>query len=72
MVDEKRRFFPEKLKLADISPVFKKDSSIAVGNYRPASVLPTPSKLYERIMHTQIQKYIEPIFLHIYVVLCLC
>ena len=45
--------FPAKLKLADISPIFKKLESIFVKNYRPISVLPVVSKVFERIMQKQ-------------------
>ena len=51
--------FPEKLKLADISPIFKKLENILVENYRPVSVLPIVSKVFERIMDKQTNAYIE-------------
>ena len=53
--------FPDKLKLADIYPIFKKDDENkkkdrnSAKNYRPVSVLPYVSKLYERILKEQIQ-----------------
>ena len=40
--------FPEKLKLAKVTPVFKKGSTQDKDNYRPISVLPIASKLIER------------------------
>ena len=40
--------FPENLKLADISPVFKKEDKNLAKNYRPVSVLPTLSKVYAK------------------------
>ena len=36
--------FSSKMKLADISPIFKKLQNIFVGNFRPVSVLPVISK----------------------------
>ena len=51
--------FPIKLKLADVTPVFKKDDSISVKNYRPVSVLPVVSKFFERIMLNQINSYMD-------------
>ena len=51
--------FPTKLKLADITPIFKKLERILVNNYRPVSILPAVSKIYERIMQKQISLYIE-------------
>ena len=51
--------FPDELKVADITPIFKKDDSTNVKNYRPVSVLPTVSKIFERIMQNQISSHIE-------------
>ena len=50
--------FPENLKLADVTPIFKKKDKTFVENYRPVSVLPTVSKIFERIMQKQITDYI--------------
>ena len=55
----KKCSFPSQLKLADISPVFKKDDAMNVKNYRPVSVLPAVSKLFERVMQRQIASHIE-------------
>ena len=43
--------FPDKLKCADVTPVFKKDNPTKAKNYRPVSVLPGVSKIVERLMH---------------------
>ena len=37
------KIFPENLKLADVSPIFKKKGKSFVENFRPVSVLPTVS-----------------------------
>ena len=50
--------FPENRKLADVTRIFKKKDKTFVENYRPASVLPTVSKIFERIMQKQITDYI--------------
>ena len=42
--------FPKNLELADMSPIFKKKSKTFVKYYRPVGVLPTVSKIFERIM----------------------
>ena len=47
------------MKLADISPVFKKKDPLDETNYRPVSVLPTVSKLFEKIMQKQINGFIS-------------
>ena len=39
--------FPSKLKLVDITPVYKKNDRTSVENFRPVSVLPTASKTFE-------------------------
>ena len=49
--------FPDSLKLADISPVFKKDDNLNKKNYRPINVLSVLSKVYERIMADQLILY---------------
>ena len=48
--------FPSDMKIADISPLFKNGSKYLLNNYRPISLLPTISKLLERIMHSRIYK----------------
>ena len=53
------RKFPSKLKLADISPIFKKLENTFKENYRPVSMLPVVSKIFERIMDKQTNDYIE-------------
>ena len=42
------------LKLANVTPIFKKGDPTSVKNYRPVSVLPNVSKFFERIMLKQI------------------
>ena len=51
--------FPDKLKVADITPIYKKDDATNVKNYRPVSVLPAVSKIYERVIQNQLMKHIE-------------
>ena len=50
--------FPDSLKLADITPVLKKKDLLNEINYRPVSVLPIVSKLFEKIMQKQINGFI--------------
>ena len=54
-----QRSFPNNLKLANVTPVFKKDDASLLKNYRPVSVLPVVSKCYERLMQKQILEYID-------------
>ena len=45
--------FPKELKLADATPIFKKDNPNDPKNYRPVSVLPNISKIFERTPQKQ-------------------
>ena len=54
--------FPKYLKKADITPVFKKDEKFLKTNYRPVSILPTVSKIYERCLYDQINEYFQSLF----------
>ena len=51
--------FPDKLKLADVIPAYKKDIPTDKSNYRPISLLPTVSKIFEKIYKAQIDSYME-------------
>ena len=53
------RQFPDNLKLADISPVFKKIDPLNKENYRPVSVLTSISKIFEKLIQKQINGYIN-------------
>ena len=48
--------FPLNLKAADILPTHKKKDKSDIENYRPISILPTLSKIYERCMYDQMCK----------------
>ena len=54
--------FLSHLKLADITPVHKRNSKLEKSNYRPVSLLSNISKIFERCMHRQISNYFETIF----------
>ena len=54
-----RKSFPTNLKLAEVTPVSKKEDISLLKNYRPVSVLPVVSKIYERIIQKQILEYID-------------
>ena len=51
--------FPDTSKLSDITPVFKKLDPSDNANYRPVSILPLVSKIFEKIMCDQLYEYIE-------------
>ena len=51
--------FPTSEKQAKISPIYKADSRSSLDNYRPISVLNVFSKIAERVVYTQLLKYLE-------------
>jgi hypothetical protein len=51
--------FPSKLKIARILPLFKKENEQLLTNYRPISLLPVISKIFERVMFTQLHTYFK-------------
>ena len=51
--------FPLSLKVADVSPIHKAKERFIRKNYRPVSLIPVLSKLYERNMYDPISSYIE-------------
>ena len=50
---------PQSLKLAKVSPIFKKGSDDQFVNYRPVSVLPVFSKILERLFYTRLVSFLE-------------
>ena len=49
--------FPDKLKHARVTPVFKGGKNYEIGNYRLISVLPCFSKILDKIMYNCLYKY---------------
>ena len=49
--------YPDNFKISKITPLHKKDDQTVISNYRPISLLPTMSKIIERIMHSQLYAY---------------
>ena len=54
--------FPDTMKLADVSSLYKKYDNLKKDNYRPVSVLPSLSKIYERVMSQQLSDLFDKIF----------
>ena len=50
---------PTNMKLAKIIPIFKAKSKTDLGNYRPISLLPSTSKILEKVVHCRLYKYCE-------------
>ena len=51
--------FPEKLKIAKITPLFKSGETDLLNNYRPISILPVFSKILEKIMYNRVYKHVS-------------
>jgi hypothetical protein len=51
--------FPSLLKCATVTPVFKSGNPMMCESYRPISVLPTISKIFERAMYSRLIKFID-------------
>ena len=49
--------FPGSLKVAKISPIFKKEDPHLTDNYRPISLLPVLSKIFEKVAFKQVYDY---------------
>lgn len=52
-------YFPCELKLTKVVPVHKKGGKNQYNNYRPISIVPTWSKVFERIISNQILKFLD-------------
>jgi len=51
--------FPEMLKEAKVLPLFKKKENYLFDNYRPISLLPSMSKVLEKVMHKQLFEHFD-------------
>ena len=59
MVDS--NIFPYDAKLAEVTPIFKKENPLLKKNYRPVSVLPSLSNVFEKLLLVQMQPHIDVI-----------
>ena len=51
--------FPTKLKIAKVLPYFKKADIMLMDNYRPISLLTSRSKVFEKVVFTQLYYYFQ-------------
>ena len=55
----KESTFRDELKQSDVIPVYKKLDPLQKENYRPVSLLPHISKVFERVIYNQINIFME-------------
>ena len=49
-----KRIFPDELKIAKVTPIYKTGEENGLGNYRPISVLPCFFKILKRVMYKRL------------------
>lgn len=51
--------YPENLKTSIVRPIFKKDNKQSMNCYRPISLIPVISKVFEKYIYNQLYNYLE-------------
>ena len=51
--------FPDKLEIAKVISLFKKGNTELPSNYRPISILPIFSKIFEKLMYRRLYRFLE-------------
>lgn len=51
--------FPESLKVATVIPLFKKGDRLLISNYRPISLLPVVSKIFEKAVKNRMVNFLD-------------
>src|SRR5215469_8730390 len=46
--------FPDRLKYSEIKPIYKKGDKTLITNYRPISLLPVFSKIFEKVLYKRL------------------
>jgi len=52
-------YVPDDMKLAEVIPIYKAKNKELLNNYRPISLLPTFSKLLEKLVHKRLYKFLS-------------
>lgn len=50
---------PDKLKIAEVIPIFKTGDALEPANYRPISLLSAVAKIIEKVVNIRLLKYLE-------------
>ena len=50
--------YPQQLKIAKVTPIFKANDKEQFSNYRPISLLPSISKIFESVIYQQLMTYL--------------
>jgi hypothetical protein len=58
-LDVGKNVFPNVLKISKVIPLFKKGDKDNMNNYRPISIVPTFSKVFEYLLKKQITKFFD-------------
>ena len=61
MIVQTEEISPSILKIVNITSVFKKGDRDLKDNYRPVSILPVISKIFEKLLCKQITMFIDPL-----------
>jgi len=51
--------FPDILKIARVTPLFKSGDKPFCNNYRPISILSQTAKVFERLVHDRLSSFLE-------------
>lgn len=51
--------FPSAWKIARVIPIFKSGDRLSFSNYRPISILPAVSKIFEKILYIRLSKHVR-------------
>jgi len=54
--------FPDRLKYSEIKPMYKKGNKTQITNYRPISLLPVFSKIFEKVLYKRLYNYLQTIY----------
>jgi len=51
--------FPDRLKYSEIKPIYKKGDKTQITNYRPISLLPVFSKIFEKVLYKRLYNHLS-------------